>query len=34
MKVFTRVGYPIKAHLEYGVYELEIPFTDDDKPEP
>ncbi|MRR14206.1 GNAT family N-acetyltransferase [archaeon] len=33
MKVFTRVGYPLKAHLEYGVYELEIPFTEEEKAE-
>lgn len=26
MKVFAKTGYPLKAHLEYGVYELEIPF--------
>lgn len=31
MKVFTKVGYPIKAHLEYGVYEIEIPFSDAEK---
>ena len=31
MKVFTKVGYPIKAHLEYGVYEIEIPFSDTEK---
>ncbi|HWR68465.1 MAG TPA: GNAT family N-acetyltransferase [Desulfomonilia bacterium] len=30
MKVFTRAGYPLKAHLEYGVYELEIPFSGDE----
>ena len=27
MKVFSKAGYPLKTHLEYGVYELEIPFT-------
>ncbi|HQG32757.1 MAG TPA: GNAT family N-acetyltransferase, partial [Deltaproteobacteria bacterium] len=25
MKVFSKVGYPLKAHLEYGVYEIAIP---------
>ena len=29
MKVFSKAGYPLKAHLEYGVYELEIPFIDE-----
>jgi GNAT superfamily N-acetyltransferase len=34
MKVFGRAGYPLKAHLEYGVYELEIPFAGEkDSPE-
>ncbi|HNY66326.1 MAG TPA: GNAT family N-acetyltransferase [Deltaproteobacteria bacterium] len=33
MKVFTKVGHPIKAHLEYGVYEIEIPFMDQEKAE-
>ncbi|HQG31756.1 MAG TPA: GNAT family N-acetyltransferase, partial [Deltaproteobacteria bacterium] len=27
MKVFARSGYPMKTNLEYGVYELEIPFN-------
>jgi acyl-CoA hydrolase/GNAT superfamily N-acetyltransferase len=26
MKVFSKVGHPVKTHLEYGVYELNIPF--------
>ncbi len=26
MKVFSKAGYPVKTNLEYGVYELEIPF--------
>ncbi len=26
MKVFSKSGYPVKTNLEYGVYELEIPF--------
>ncbi|HQI02345.1 MAG TPA: GNAT family N-acetyltransferase [Deltaproteobacteria bacterium] len=34
MKVFSKVGYPLKAHLEYGVYEIAIPFTDEEKKEP
>jgi acyl-CoA hydrolase/GNAT superfamily N-acetyltransferase len=29
MKVFGKSGYPLKSNLEYGVYELEIPFFDD-----
>lgn len=28
MKVFTKTGYPVKTNLEYGVYELEIPFSE------
>jgi len=28
MKVFSKAGYPLKATLEYGVYELEIPFIE------
>jgi len=28
MKVFSKTGYPVKSHLEYGVYELEIPFEE------
>jgi acyl-CoA hydrolase/GNAT superfamily N-acetyltransferase len=31
MKVFSKTGYPVKTHLEYGVYELEIPFNGDEK---
>jgi len=31
MKVFGKSGYPLKSNLEYGVYELEIPFSDDTK---
>ena len=27
MKVFSKSGYPVKTNLEYGVYELEIRFT-------
>lgn len=30
-KVFSKAGYPLKTHLEYGVYELEIPFIEEDK---
>jgi len=30
LKVFSKAGYPLKTHLEYGVYELEIPFTDEE----
>jgi RimJ/RimL family protein N-acetyltransferase len=26
MRVFSKSGYPVKTNLEYGVYELEIPF--------
>jgi len=26
MKVFAKTGYPLKTHLESGVYELEISF--------
>jgi acyl-CoA hydrolase/GNAT superfamily N-acetyltransferase len=26
MQVFSKCGYPVKTHLEEGVYELEIPF--------
>lgn len=29
MKVFSRAGHALKAHLEYGVYEIKIPFTDE-----
>lgn len=29
MKVFAKSGYPMKTNLEYGVYELEIPFNND-----
>lgn len=28
MKVFSKTGYDIKTHLEYGVYEIEMPFID------
>ena len=28
MKVFSKTGYPLKSHLDYGVYEIEIPFED------
>jgi acyl-CoA hydrolase/GNAT superfamily N-acetyltransferase len=31
MKVFSKSGYPVKSRLEYGVYELEIPFEERDK---
>ena len=27
MKVFNKAGFPIKTHLESGVYEIEIPFS-------
>jgi GNAT superfamily N-acetyltransferase len=33
MKVFARSGYPMKAKLESGVYELEIPFSGEEKRE-
>jgi len=33
MKVFSKTGYPMKSHLESGVYELEIPFTEEEKEE-
>jgi acyl-CoA hydrolase/GNAT superfamily N-acetyltransferase len=33
MKVFMRSGYPIKTKLESGVYELEIPFSGEEKRE-
>lgn len=29
MRVFSKVGHPLKTHLEYGVYELEIPFSEE-----
>jgi len=29
MRVFSKAGYPLKTSLEYGVYELEIPFAKD-----
>jgi GNAT superfamily N-acetyltransferase len=31
MKVFSKTGHPLKAHLESGVYELEIPFSGEEK---
>lgn len=31
MKVFSKTGHPVKTHLEYGVYELEIPFSGEGK---
>jgi GNAT superfamily N-acetyltransferase len=31
MKVFSKTGYPVKTHLECGVYELEIPFDEEEK---
>jgi hypothetical protein len=31
MKVFSKTGHPVKTHLEYGVYELEIPFSGEEK---
>jgi hypothetical protein len=31
MEVFSKNGYPMKTHLEYGVYQLEIPFTGEGK---
>jgi hypothetical protein len=30
MKVLTKAGYPMKTHLESGVYELEMPFSGDE----
>jgi acyl-CoA hydrolase/RimJ/RimL family protein N-acetyltransferase len=29
MKVFSKAGYSIKTHLEYGIYEIEIPFSEE-----
>jgi hypothetical protein len=31
MKVFSKTGYPLRVKLEYGVYELEIPFEEGKK---
>jgi acyl-CoA hydrolase/GNAT superfamily N-acetyltransferase len=31
LKVFSKVGYPLKTQLEYGVYQLEIPFIGEEK---
>ena len=31
MKVFGKGGLPVKAHLESGVYHLEIPFDKQNK---
>ncbi|NTV00528.1 MAG: GNAT family N-acetyltransferase, partial [Methanoregulaceae archaeon] len=31
MKVFSKTGHPMKTHLESGVYELEIPFSGEEK---
>jgi RimJ/RimL family protein N-acetyltransferase len=31
MKVFSKTGYPLKTHLDSGVYELEIPFSGEEK---
>jgi len=33
MKVFLRAGYPLKSHLESGVYEIEMPFDKEEKEE-
>lgn len=33
MKVFSKVGHPLKTHLEYGVYEIEIPFLEAEEKE-
>jgi len=33
MKVFARSGYPMRTKLESGVYELEIPFSGEEKRE-
>jgi GNAT superfamily N-acetyltransferase len=33
MKVFSRSGYPIKSKLEYGVYEVTISFSGEEKKE-
>ena len=27
MQVFSKTGYPLKTHMESGVYELEIDFS-------
>ncbi len=29
MKVFSKAGYPLKTNLEYGVYEIELRFTEE-----
>jgi acyl-CoA hydrolase/GNAT superfamily N-acetyltransferase len=31
MKVFSKIGHPINTHIESGVYELEIPFSGEEK---
>ncbi len=31
MKVFSKTGYPMKTNLEFGVYELEILFSEEEK---
>ncbi len=33
MKVFARSGYPVKSTLEYGVYEVKISFSGEEKKE-
>jgi acyl-CoA hydrolase/GNAT superfamily N-acetyltransferase len=33
LKVFYKAGYPLKTHLEYGVYEIEIPFIENNERE-
>jgi hypothetical protein len=29
--VFSKTGHPVKTHLESGVYELKIPFNEEEK---
>jgi acyl-CoA hydrolase/N-acetylglutamate synthase-like GNAT family acetyltransferase len=31
MRVFSEAGYPIETHLEYGAYQIEIPFGEEKK---
>lgn len=31
LKVFSKTGYPLNTHLNAGVYELEIPFSEEEK---
>ena len=31
MKVFSKTGYPMNTHLDCGVYDIEIPFREEEK---